>query len=128
MTALERQHAESCPWRLQAATRSLEGWLYFNFQADFDDLGGRYPEVCGRKIGIKVHCGKQGLSPGRHASSHAAWDHHYPPEIVGDIPRIDAAQLRHEARKPQSLHYVWRLHKAEVKYQPRNPGANRFPA
>jgi hypothetical protein len=80
-------------WKLPfaAARCSPEGCLYLNFQADFDDLGGRYPEVCGWKIGIKVHRGKQGLSPARHACCHAAWDHHYPPKIVGDSPRIDAA-------------------------------------
>ena len=43
---------------LQPGARGL---LYLNFQADFDDLGGRYTEVCGRKIGIKEPLNKGGL-------------------------------------------------------------------
>ena len=66
--------------------------LNLDFQTDLHDLGGRNPEICGRKIGIEVHRGEQGLSPGRHAGS-LAGDHHHPPEIVGDVLRIDAMKF-----------------------------------
>jgi hypothetical protein len=65
--------------------------LDFDFQTNFHDLGCRDPEVCRWKIGVEMHRCEQGLSPTCHASRHTPWDHHHTPEIVGDVPRIDAA-------------------------------------
>ena len=51
--------------------------LYLDFEADLYDLGGRNPEIRGREIGVEVHHGEQGFSPGSHAGCLAAGDHHH---------------------------------------------------
>src|SRR5262249_47910286 len=89
--------------------------LYLDFETDFHDLGRRNPEIRRRQIGIKVHRGEDGFSPGRHAGRLAARDHYQTSEIIRDVLRIDAMQFRLETRKLHRLHHVRRFHESEMK-------------
>jgi hypothetical protein len=53
-------------WRTTRGSRSALA-LYLNLETDLDNLGGRNAKIRGRQIGVEVHRGEQGFSPGRQA-------------------------------------------------------------
>ena len=85
--------------RPQADSRPSVRALYFDFETDLDNLGGRNAEICRWKISVEVHCGEQGFSPSRHAARLATGDYHHPPKIISYVIRIDAVECGIETGK-----------------------------
>src|SRR6478672_5929011 len=104
---------------------SVRTTLYLDFETDLYDLSGRNPEIRGREIGVEVHHGEQGFSPASHAGRFAAWNHHHPSEIIGDVLRIDAAKFRLLAGELQPVHHVRCFHEAEMQEDAGDASADR---
>src|SRR5438128_11871934 len=74
--------------------------LDLDFEPDLHDLRGGHAEISCREVGVEVHRREEPLAPDRHPGHLAIGDDHHPPQVVGDLLRIDAPQRSIAASQP----------------------------